>query len=129
MPAGWDIGPAHLVDYEDSPDFLAYIQDPELRRFAHDVHRKWPKLGRTIRSDRLCDGCVSSALTARHPFVVPGGRFREFYYLDTYFTIEGLLISGMTQTAKGMIENMLDMVDLYGFVPNGARKIVASQRG
>ena len=36
-----------------------------------------------------------------NPFVVPGGRFRECYYWDSYWTILGLLGSIMTQTARG----------------------------
>ena len=37
------------------------------------------------------------------PFVVPGGRFREMYYWDSYWTIQGLLVSKMTQTVKGIV--------------------------
>lgn len=46
---------------------------------------------------------------------------REFYYWDSYWTIEGLLLSGMDQTVKGMLENFLMMVKEYGMVPNGGR--------
>lgn len=59
--------------------------------------------------------------------IVPGGRFREFYYWDSYWIIRGLLVSQMDQTAKGMLENFLSIVDTYGFVPNGGR-IYYSQR-
>ena len=31
----------------------------------------------------------------------------ETYYWDTYWIIEGLLVSGMRDTAKGMVENMI----------------------
>ncbi|KAI4456200.1 trehalase [Holotrichia oblita] len=50
-----------------------------------------------------------------------GGRFREVYYWDTYWIINGLLISEMYETAKGMIDNFIYMVKIYGFVPNGGR--------
>jgi len=33
-----------------------------------------------------------------HPFIIPGGRFREFYYWDSYWIVQGLLISHMNQT-------------------------------
>ncbi|KAI8051017.1 glycoside hydrolase [Syncephalis plumigaleata] len=121
LPPGTEIAPANLVDYKENPSFLAEIKDENLRRFAHAVHKKWKNLGRVFHKDAICSDCVSSALPARHPFVVPGGRFREFYYWDSYFTIEGLLISGLNQTVKGMIENAMDYVNEYGFVPNGAR--------
>lgn len=55
------------------------------------------------------------------PFIVPGGRFREFYYWDSYWVINGLLLSEMHSTVRGMLENFLEMVKVYGFVPNGGR--------
>lgn len=45
------------------------------------------------------------------PFVVPGGRFREMYYWDSFFTIKGLLASGMHNTVRGMIENMGSLIE------------------
>jgi alpha,alpha-trehalase len=50
-----------------------------------------------------------------------GGRFREFYYWDTYWIIQGLLLSEMYDTTRGILENFLSMVEQYGFVPNGGR--------
>ncbi|KAL7737638.1 hypothetical protein ACLKA6_007746 [Drosophila palustris] len=56
-----------------------------------------------------------------NPVIVPGGRFVEFYYWDTYWIVRGLLHSGMIQTARGMIDNFLYIVSQYKFVPNGGR--------
>lgn len=50
-----------------------------------------------------------------------GGRFREFYYWDSYWIIKGLLLSEMRSTAMGMISNFLEIVDRFGFIPNGGR--------
>ena len=44
---------------------------------------------------------VSSLIYLDHGFIVPGGRFREMYYWDTYWTILGLINSEMTETVKG----------------------------
>jgi len=55
------------------------------------------------------------------PFIVPGGRFREVYYWDSYWTILGLLVSGMHDTVKGMLQNFADLVDQFGLIPNGNR--------
>jgi hypothetical protein len=49
------------------------------------------------------------------------GRFREFYYWDTYWIVKALLHCDMAQTVKGIIENFLSMVQTYGIVPNGGR--------
>lgn len=53
--------------------------------------------------------------------IVPGGRFREFYYWDSYWIIRGLLYSEMFDTAKGMLKNFISIIDRYGYVPNGGR--------
>lgn len=53
--------------------------------------------------------------------IVPGGRFREFYYWDSYWIIRGLLHSEMYETAKGMLENFLSIINRFGFIPNGGR--------
>lgn len=53
--------------------------------------------------------------------IVPGGRFREFYYWDSYWIIRGLLHSEMYDTAKGMLENFLSIINRFGFIPNGGR--------
>lgn len=53
--------------------------------------------------------------------VIPGGRFTEFYYWDTYWIVNGLLLSEMHQTVRGILLNFLSIVSQYGFVPNGGR--------
>jgi alpha,alpha-trehalase len=55
------------------------------------------------------------------PFIIPGDRFRECYNWDSYWIIRGLLACRMLPAAQHLFENMLHLVDRYGFVPNGAR--------
>lgn len=56
-----------------------------------------------------------------NPVIVPGDRFLEYYYWDSYWIIRGLLYSEMFETAKGMLENFLSLIDRFGFLPNGGR--------
>ena len=42
-----------------------------------------------------------SLIYLENPFIIPGGRFRECYYWDSYWTILGLLASEMNETVKG----------------------------
>lgn len=37
-------------------------------------------------------------------------------YRDTYFVIQGLLLSDLDSLARDMIQNLLDFVDTYGFM-------------
>ncbi|KAI8086001.1 trehalase, partial [Halteromyces radiatus] len=105
----------HPLEWLDKVDDLIY------RGWINSLHHAWSSLTFEFDTSHLCQGCVSSTLPVKRPFVVPGGRFREFYYWDSYFVIEGLLQSGLNSLALDMIENFLDFVDTYGFMPNGAR--------
>jgi alpha,alpha-trehalase len=94
---------------------------PLARTFAQHVHLQWRFLVRqfTPRSD--CKGCTSSFIPVPRPFVVPGGRFLEFYYWDSYWILKGLLVSRMYETARDLLLNMISLIDQYGFIPNGIR--------
>lgn len=63
----------------------------------------------------------STLVQLPHPYIVPGGRFREMFYWDSYFTIVGLLESNQDQLAKDMLDNFAYLVDQHGFIPNGNR--------
>ena len=56
-----------------------------------------------------------------NPFVVPGGRFIETYYWDSFWTIEGLLVCDMYKTVRMMLENFINFINTYNFIPNGSR--------
>ncbi|KAM8904681.1 trehalase isoform 2-T2 [Spinachia spinachia] len=108
-------------DWHDNPKFLEVIADEELRNWAGKIHLLWKSLGRKISAGVRDHPELYSQIYSPHPVVVPGGRFRELYYWDSYWVVNGLLLSEMTDTARGMIQNFLYLVDRYGFVPNGGR--------
>src|SRR3989449_11376694 len=63
----------------------------------------------------------SSLIPLPNPYVVPGGRFREIYYWDSYFTILGLIESGRTDLVKGMLGNFAHLIVTVGHIPDGNR--------
>jgi alpha,alpha-trehalase len=69
----------------------------------------------------------SSALPLPAPYVVPGGRFREIYYWDSYFTMLGLAESGRRDLIEDMVRDFAYMIDTYGHIPNGARSYYLSR--
>ncbi len=69
----------------------------------------------------------SSALALPKPYVVPGGRFRELYYWDSYFTLLGLAQSGRDDLVQDMIGDFGGLIDTYGHVPNGTRTYYLSR--
>jgi alpha,alpha-trehalase len=63
----------------------------------------------------------SSLIDLPNPYVVPGGRFRELYYWDSYFTMLGLAASGHIRMVENMVDNFAFLIDQRGFIPNGTR--------
>lgn len=54
-------------------------------------------------------------------YIVPGGRFREVYYWDSYFTMLGLQSTGRVDIIRNMIDNFAWLINQIGFIPNGNR--------
>ncbi|HMI37430.1 MAG TPA: alpha,alpha-trehalase TreF [Steroidobacteraceae bacterium] len=69
----------------------------------------------------------SSLLPLPKPYVVPGGRFREMYYWDSYFTMLGLVESGRQDLVEDMVRDFACLIDTYGHVPNGTRSYYLSR--
>jgi alpha,alpha-trehalase len=62
-----------------------------------------------------------------NPYIVPGGRFREIYYWDSYFTMLGLQEDGQIEAIEDMVDNFSYLIDRYGFIPNGNRTYYLSR--
>ncbi|XP_055619922.1 trehalase isoform X3 [Toxorhynchites rutilus septentrionalis] len=108
-------------DWIESPAFLEHIKDTDLREFGKALNGIWKQLGRKMTADVAINSEHYSIIPITHPVIVPGGRFREFYYWDSYWIMKGLLLSEMYSTTRGMLENFLSIVERYGFIPNGGR--------
>ncbi|MFK7904762.1 MAG: alpha,alpha-trehalase TreF [Chitinophagales bacterium] len=83
---------------------------------AH-IHHLWEVL--TRQADQDIEG--SSLIPLPHPYIVPGGRFGEIYYWDSYFTMLGLATSGRYDMIENMLDNFAHLLDKIGFIPNGNR--------
>ncbi|KAF7291314.1 Trehalase [Mycena indigotica] len=120
---GQELQEVSLPGFTASPPFLDTITDPIVKGFAGAVHGIWPQLARGTNASVLCDGvkCESSLIPLNHTFVVPGGRFREQYYWDSFWIVEGLLESHLYEVAKDTLQNFMDELERFGFIPNGGR--------
>ncbi len=56
-----------------------------------------------------------------YPYIVPGDRFREVYYWDSYFTMLGLQADNQINVVRNMIDNFSYLIDTLGYIPNGNR--------
>ena len=66
-----------------------FVSDPN-RPIDEHINILWDWLKR--EADQARPG--SSLVPLPNPYVVPGGRFNEIYYWDSYFTMLGLQVSG-----------------------------------
>ncbi|SAE60354.1 trehalase [Enterobacter cloacae] len=92
-----------------------------LREHIDDL---WPVLTRT--TDKASNKW-DSLLPLPKPYVVPGGRFREVYYWDSYFTMLGLAESGHWDKISDMVDNFAYEIDAFGHIPNGNRSYYLSR--
>jgi alpha,alpha-trehalase len=83
----------------------------------------WDTLTRTTRDVPA----YGSLLALPQPYVVPGGRFREIYYWDSYFTMLGLAAGGRGDLVESMVHDFAYLLDTYGRVPNGTRTYYLSR--
>lgn len=77
----------------------------------------WPRLTREVKT--VPEG--QSLLALPKPYVVPGGRYQELYYWDSYFTMLGLARSGQRELVRSMLDDFAYEIDRYGHIPNGSR--------
>ncbi len=80
------------------------------------IQRLWEHLQRD--PDKRLSGTL---ISLPHPYIVPGGRFREVYYWDSYFTMLGLVVDERLEIVEDMLDNFSYLIDTYGFIPNGNR--------
>ena len=53
----------------------------------------------------------SSLLPLPESYIVPGGRFREVYYWDSYFTLQGLIVSKRYNIVENILDNFKWLID------------------
>ncbi len=62
-----------------------------------------------------------SSIPLPYPYIVPGGRFREIYYWDSYFSCLGLEVDHRVDMIENMVKNFSYLIDQVGHIPNGNR--------
>ena len=111
-----------------APPQLNYIQhekDIELH-----IKNLWAVLKRDADVSPRWEGNEvdgNSLLPLPYPYVVPGGRFREIYYWDSYFTMLGLKASGEKLLLENMVKNFDYLITRFGHIPNGNRSYYLSR--
>jgi alpha,alpha-trehalase len=110
----------HFV--QEHPPQSKYLADPD-RTLVEHIDYLWGVLTREPREHPT----RSSLLPLPNPYVVPGGRFGEMYYWDSYFTMLGIAVSGRIDLVRCMADNFAYLIDTFGHIPNGTRSYYLSR--
>lgn len=113
--ANFDLKQFVLKNFELPPKpNTEYHSDASLTAVEH-INELWSIL------TRKPDQAGGSLIPLPHPYLVPGGRFREIYYWDSYFTMLGLQVSGRADLIQSMVDNFTYLINTLGYIPNGNR--------
>ena len=96
---------------------------PPGRRLLDYVMGLWP----ILQQEAISVPPYSTLQPLPYPYVVPGGRFREVYYWDSYFTMLGLEDDGQHQLALDLLNDFAYELAQFGKVPNGNRSYYLSR--
>lgn len=103
-------------------EYASDFQSDTSRTVTAHINLLWDYLKRD--ADKATTG---SLIPLPNPYIVPGGRFREVYYWDSYFTMLGLQVAGRTEMIENMLQNFAYLIDTVGHIPNGNRTYYLSR--
>ena len=97
-----------------------FVTDTSLSASAH-IENLWSYLKREPKDDG------GTLIPLRKPYIVPGGRFREIYYWDSYFTMLGMAVDHKDTLIEDMVVNFGQLIQDFGHIPNGNRTYYLSR--
>ncbi len=108
----------HFYAFDKRETSFTTDQSKTMRQHINDL---WPELERSNQKDR------GSLMALPYRYIVPGGRFNEQFYWDSYFTMLGLAADGRWRNVEGMIHNFAHMIRKVGFIPTANRTYFLSR--
>lgn len=110
----------HFYEFAPHKERDPYVPDDDITVEEH-ISRLWSELERRNRVNR------GSLLSLPHRYQVPGGRFGEQFYWDTYFIMLGLAADDEWERIEAMMKNYQFMIRKYGFIPTANRNYFLSR--
>ncbi len=108
----------HFYEFEHAP--ATYRSDPNKTIHEH-ITELWQVLERRNRKDR------GSLIALPYKYIVPGGRFSEQFYWDSYFIMLGLAADNRWGMIENMMKNYAYMIRKFGFIPTANRTYFLSR--
>ncbi|KUY31734.1 trehalase family glycosidase [Elizabethkingia ursingii] len=91
------------------------VKKEDILPIEEHIEKLWDELTHTAFENE------GTLLKLPKSYIVPGGRFNEFFYWDSYFVMLGLQVSGRVEMMKNIVENCSYLIHEFGFVPNASR--------
>jgi alpha,alpha-trehalase len=94
------------------------------KEVTHEVYismMKKPGILALEMEERIKDPVTGEKELVGLPFIVPGGRFNELFYWDSYFSALGLLDTGYAEVVESIVRNFIFEIQHYGLIPNANR--------
>lgn len=108
----------HFYAYDNRVPLFTTDRSKTMNQHIMDL---WPVLERHSHKDR------GSLIALPHNYIVPGGRFNEQFYWDSYFIMLGLAANNRWNNVEGMIRNFAHMIRKFGFIPTANRTYFLSR--
>lgn len=110
----------HFYDLSETVHSKGFTIDESLSIDGH-IHELWAHLEYRNRVTR------GSLIALPYPYIVPGGRFKEQFYWDSYFIMLGLQAEGNYDAIESMIKNFAYMIRKFGYIPTANRTYLLSR--
>jgi alpha,alpha-trehalase len=107
----------HFTEIVDAAGYQSHSGTPP----DQHMHELWPVLTRHAHKNQ------GSLLALPHPYIVPGGRFQEQFYWDSYFIMLGLAVSDRYDLIDGIMKNAAYMLRKLGYIPTANRTYLLSR--
>ncbi len=104
-------------NFEIPPSISSDFKSDPTKTAAEHVTSLWPVL--TRKADKASE--LSTLIPLPKDYIVPGGRFREVYYWDSYFTMLGLVEDDEFEMIENILDNFAHLINTVGHIPNGNR--------
>lgn len=115
--AGFDLSRFIEENYQANSQSTNEYKSDTSKPIAQHLEDLWPILTREPEQQEENGSLIR--LPSR--YVVPGGRFQEIYYWDSYFTMLGLQVHGKIDLIENIIDNFAFLINTLGYIPNGNR--------
>lgn len=110
----------HFYEFAPHKEKENFKTDPH-RTVSEHIHLLWDVLERRNRLNR------GSLIALPYAYIVPGGRFSEQFYWDSYFIMLGLAADHRWKMIEGMMKNYAFMIRKFGFIPTANRTYFLSR--